>query len=147
MRILELENLFKKEETLDKVLEELKADFDKTDYYANLMQTNIVNNPEEVKSALTELTGTFSNLRTALAIAETEKKNREIRAYNQIRIDVENAGKKFISASSEKQASGEVSAYRRIKNLILGYKESAEKAISSLQSILRYMAVEYNQNQ
>ena len=147
MRILNIEVLFEKEETLDKILDELKEDFEKVDYYANIMKTNITNNPEEVKKALTELTGVFSNLRTVLGIAETEKKNREIKHYSKLRIDTENEGKKFISATGDKLASLAVAPYRRIRNIILAYKESAEKAITSLQSILRYMAVEYNQTQ
>ena len=50
MRILNLEKLFEKEETLNEVLNNLKEDFEKVDYYANIMKTNITNNPEEVKS-------------------------------------------------------------------------------------------------
>ena len=147
MRILDIENLFKQEDTLNKVLDECKEDFDKVDYFANIMKTNVTDNPEEVKKALNELTGTFSNLRTVLALAETEKKNRHIRFKESLRIEIEKENGKYVDSKAEVQASAAVIEYRRIRNIILAYKESAEKAISSLQSILKYMAVEYNQPQ
>lgn len=139
MRILELEKKFQSEETLDGVLGDLEKDFEKVDYWAGVLRSGLVDNPEEANKALGELTGTYMSLRVVLAIAETEKKNREVRQYGQIRIDTENQGKKFVSASAEKEASAHVAEYRRIRNLILGYKESAEKAIGSLQSMLKDM--------
>jgi len=147
MRILDIEKLFQTEETLNKVLDECKEEFEKIDYYANLMKTNITDNPEEVKKALNELTGTFSNLRTVLALAETEKKNRHIRFKESLRIEIENNDEKYVDSKAEVQANANVTEYRRIRNIILAYKESVEKSISSLQSILKYMAVEYNQPQ
>jgi len=142
MRILELEKLFQTEPTLEKALEELKEDFEKVDYWAGVLRSGLVDNPEEANKALGELTGTYSNLRTALAIATTEKKNREVRHYNQLKIDTENLGKKFVSAVGEKEASAHVASYRRIRNIIEGYKEAAEKDISSLQSMLKDMTRE-----
>ncbi len=145
MRILEIEKLFEDESKLDKVLEECADDFGKIDYYAGIMKQNITNNPEEAKKALIELTGVYSNLRTVLAIAETEKKNNEIRAYCKLRIDTENEGKKFQDGQGKQLASSKVAFYRRIRNLILGYKESCEKMITSLQSLLRAMTEELKQ--
>jgi len=142
MRVLEIEKLFQQEDTLDEVLTKCKEDFDKVDYYAGIMKDNLTDNPEEAKKALNELTGVYIGLKTVLAIAETEKKNRETRYYDQLRIDTENAGKKFVSASSEKEASAHVANYRRIRNLIQGYTDACEKAISTLQSILKYLAEE-----
>ena len=142
MRILELEKKFQSEETLDAVLEDLKDDIAKVDYWAGVLRSGLVDNPEEANKALGELTGTYMNLRAVLAIAQYEKKNREVRHYGQLRIDIENQGKKFVSASAEKEASAHVAGYRRIRNLILGYKESAEKAVGSLQSMLKDMTRE-----
>jgi len=144
MRILELEKLFETEDQLDKVLVELEPDFKKVDYWANLMKDNMTSNPEEAKKALNELTGAFSNLRTALSIAETEKKNREIRYYNKLRIEHDPKNGKFVASVADKTSSGKVAFYRRIRNIILGYKEACEKAVLSLQSLLKYMIVEYN---
>lgn len=143
MRILDIEKLFASEDTLDKVLEECKETFERIDYYATNMKQGITNNPEEAKNALNELTGLYMTLKTISVIAETEKKNREIKHYNTRRIDIENEGsKKFTSAPMEKEASNAVASYRRIRNIILGYISSVEKAISTLQSLLKFMGEE-----
>lgn len=145
MKILEIEKCFQDEKTLEKVLDEIKIDIEKIDYWANLMKDGITLNPEEAKNALNDLTARFMSLKTVLAIAETEKKNREIRHYNKIRIDIENKtrpDKKFVSASAEKEASVFVAKYRRIRNIIKAYMESAEKGISTMQSLLKYMISE-----
>ena len=142
MRIKEIEQYFNSDDTLDQVLESCKEDFGKIDYWSDLMRRNITDNPEEVKKAINVLTGVFMNLKPVLAVAETQKKNREIRCYDQLRIDTENEGKKFVNASAEKQASVVVSDYRRVRNVIQAYVDAGEKAISTLQSTLKYMSTE-----
>jgi len=142
MKIHEVEKLFKKEKTLEEVLEQCQEDFDLIDEYSQNMKNAVTDIPEEAKTALNKLTGVFMSLRTVYAIAETEKKNREIRAYETLRIDTENEGKKFVSSVAERQSSLEVKNYRRIKNIIHGYLSDCEKAISTLQSILKFMGEE-----
>ncbi len=147
MRILELEEKFKNEETLNEVLEELEKDFKKIDYWSGLRISNITSNSEEIDKALNELSGTYSNLRTALAIAETEKRNREIRFKEKIRFETEEAGNKYTDSKASTQASAHVAEYRRIRNIILAYTESAEKHIVTLQSILKDLAKDYKHPQ
>ncbi|KKL60697.1 hypothetical protein LCGC14_2202730 [marine sediment metagenome] len=138
MRVLELEQKFKSEETLSQVLEELQDDFNRIDYWAGLLKANISDNGAvEAQKGLSELTGTFMTLKTALAIAETEKKNREIRFYSGLRIETENSGKKFISAVGEKESAMAVAEYRRVRNIIKAYMEACQVGISTLQSILK----------
>ena len=145
MRILETEKLFQSEDTLAQVLEECKDEFEVIDNISNnVLLSRIAQNPEEAKGALLEVTGAYSNLATILSIAETEKKNREEREYNRLRIETENADKKFVSAQADKQASGFVAPYRRVRNIIGGYTGAAEKIMSSLQSILKYESTKYN---
>lgn len=144
MRILDLEQKFKSEETLAEILTELQQDFEKVDYWANLLKANISDNGAvEAQRGLSELTGTFMTLKTALAIAETEKKNREIRFYCKLRIETEKT-KKFVNAVGEKEASVAVAEYRRIRNLIQGYMEACQVGISTLQSILKAIITEMN---
>jgi len=145
MRILEIESLFEKEETLNQVLDKMEDDFKKVDYWAGLMKRTITNNSEEAKKALTELTGTFSNLRTVLAIADYKLENNEVRKYHSIKMQLEKDGKKFtsqIDSATKKEASVSVAKYRRIKNIIQGYVSACEKSITSLQSILKHIAEE-----
>ena len=142
MRIKELEALFQDEENLDAVLEAVKGDFDKVDEWAEMMRDNQTNNPEMAKQGLSELTGTFMRLNTALSLATSQKKNREIRAYNRIKTETENADKKFTSAVGDREASAEVADYRRIRNIIQSYVEACKTSISSLQSILKQIQEE-----
>lgn len=142
MRMLEIEQLFQSENTLNEVLEQCKEDFEKIDYYAGLMKTNVTDISEEAKKALNELTGTYMSLKTVLSVAESEKKNREIRHYDSIRIEAGKEGKKFSSAPTERQASAYVIKYRRVRNIIEGYTNACEKAISTLQSMLKFLAEE-----
>jgi len=145
MRIQEIENKFKSETTLEEVLNLCNTEFERVDYYANtVLKSNLSDNPEEVIKALNELTGIYMTLKPIVAISVSEKSNREIRQYNVLRIELENAGGKFTSASVEKQASEFVGNYRRIRNIVTAYLESAEKAISTLQSILKYLITERN---
>lgn len=138
MRILDIEEKFKSEETLPLVLENLKEDLNRIEYLAGLLRTQVANNPEEAVSVVNELTGIYMGLKTVLSIAETEKSNRELKAYETIKIETENKGDKFVSASAEKQASSSVASYRRVRNIIEAYVLSCEKAISTLQSVLKY---------
>lgn len=144
MRVLEIEQLFQSEENLDKVLEEVKADFELIDKWAELRKQNITDNPAEVDRALNELSGTLSNLRTLLGVAETEKKNREVRYKNQIRIDTENAGNKYVDTKAKAEASAYVASYRRIRNIVEAYYEANQTHISTLQSILKDLNKDYN---
>jgi hypothetical protein len=145
MRILEIEKAFQDEKTLDKVLDLIKEDVELVDYYADsVLKSKLANNVEEAKSAVLVLAGVFSNLTTVLSVAMTEKKNREIREYNRIRIESENAEKKFTSAIGEAMASESVASYRRIRNVIEGYCNGCEKQISALQSTIKNEKRTYN---
>lgn len=147
MRILEIEALFQSEDTLDQVLEKCKEDFEKIDYWSGVRKSNLTNNSEEIDKALNELSGCYSNLRTILGIAETEKKNRQVRHKESIRIDAGNAGEKYVDSKAETEASAVVAPYRRIRNIIGAYVESVEKHIVTLQSILKDLAKDFNHPQ
>ncbi len=137
MRILEFEEKFKKEETLNEVLKMLEKDFSTVDYWSGVRKNNLTSNSEEINKALNELSGVYSNLRTALGIANTEKRNREICFKEKIRFETEEAGNKYTDSKASTQASAQVASYRRVRNIILAYTESAEKHILTLQSILK----------
>ena len=143
MRILEIEKNFKSEETLDKVLEAVEKDIELVDYWADTRKTGVVQgNSEEIVKALNDLSGAYSNLHTVLALAETEKRNREDRKYGELRIQAENNSQKFVSASAEREASESVGSYRRIRNIIKNYVEAAALNINTLQSELKKLTIE-----
>jgi len=150
MRILEVEAKFEKEETLNEVLEYLKEDFSKVDYWSGVRKANLTDNPEEITQALNELSGCYSNLRTVLGIADTELTNREVRQYNVLKMEIENNQQRFTSqldSATKKESSDYVHSYRRIYNLIKGYVESCDKHINTLQSILKKWEKDYKNPQ
>jgi len=144
MRILEIEKLFQTEDTLNEVLDACQEDFGKIDYWSQIRKENITNNSTEVDKALNELSGSYSNLRTVLGIAVTEKQNRHCRFKESLRIDIENEGGKYVDSKAETQASASVAEYRRIRNIINAYVESCDKHIITLQSILKDIGKDYN---
>ena len=137
MRILDIEAKFQSEDTLNEVLDMMKEDFEMVDYYAGILRGGVVDNAHEANEALGKLTGTFSNLRTALGVAESEKKNREIRFYCNLKMESDNNNKKFVATVGDKEASAHVAEYRRVRNIIEAYVEACAKDISSMQSILK----------
>lgn len=147
MRILEIENLFKSKETLDKALEFCKADIEMIDYWSDIRKTGITDNSEEINKALNQLSGCYANLKTVLGVAESEKKNREVRHYEELKINATNSDKKFTSAVAERESSSYVAPYRRVRNIIEAYVESADKHIVTLQSILKDLGKDYGHPQ
>ena len=139
MRILELEQKFKSEETLTEALKECEDDFNTIDYWSGVRKGNVTDNPPEIVRALNELSGCFANLRTALAIANTELTNREAIKRNLIKIEIERDGTKKWTSQANSAAKYEaieaIKNYTRIKNIIEAYCNSADKHISTLQTI------------
>ena len=147
MRVSEIEKLFADEKTLDLVLEDIAKDMDKIDKWLNISVSDMNDNPEEIKKAIDELSQAYGNIRIVLGIAETEYKNRDVKYYEQKKIECEAEGKKFVSGATEKEASLRVAEYRRIRNIVQAYEQSCSKRIVVLQSILKDINKEYNQSQ
>ena len=94
MNYKEIESYFVDDSKLEKLLELLVETFDRINYYSTLFRDRIVmENPREIETALSELTGLYMFLKPIVSIAITEKKNREERYYNQRKIEIENEGK------------------------------------------------------
>ena len=95
---------------------------------------------------LNELSGAYTNLHTISALAESFKKNREDRRYGELKTEIENAGNKFVSASADREASAYVADYRRVRNIIASYVDSAALNINTLQSELKKLTSEQNRH-
>lgn len=147
MRILDIEKLFQEESTLNNVLKKCEDDIEKIDYWSGVRKDNLTDNPEEITRALNELSACFSNLRIILGIAETEKKNREVRFKESLRIETEKGTGKYVDTKAQTQASARVVKYRRIRNIIQAHMEACDKHISTLQSILKKWEKDYNHPQ
>ena len=115
--------------------------------YADIVKSESYSNAEEMKTIMQQLGGCFSNIRTVYALAVTEKDNRELAYYMKIKTEAVKSGDKFVDTAAKQEARAYVSEYRRIRNVLEGYKDSAEKNISILQSCLKDERKEYNNPQ
>jgi hypothetical protein len=147
MRIIELEQKFQSEDTLSEVLTFIEDDMRVVDYWSNIRKTVFTNNAEEITKALNELSGAYANLRTALAVANTELTNREAKKRNTIKLEYDGKWTTQVNSAAKTEAIEATAGYRRLKNIIEAYKDSADKHISTLQSNLKDANKEFNHPQ
>ena len=141
--IFQIEKDFQKESTLENVLKYCQKYFDRIDKFTLKLRINKIRNPEDCQEVLTKLVGYYGVLKPIFALAETEKRNREVRYYNVEREKIEKKGKKkFSSAPMERRASEHVASYRRIRNIIEAYMDICERIIGVMQSKLKYLSEE-----
>ena len=143
MDIQVFESYFLDEKTLDKALEALKDDITRIEYYSQSFSSGtMLENPMALANAMIELTGLYMSLRPKLAIASTYKENNQLKHYYNAKANTPK-DIKFVDASTEKEASYSVSAFRRVRNLIEGYVEAIEKSMGMGQSLLKALQKEH----
>lgn len=137
MRITKIMQLSESEETISKVLEELQEDFEIVDDVAEKMKRDISDNPETIRTYLSKLGGAHSNLKTALGIVESFKTNTQLQYYHDKRDEFikDNPRSKFNVSATKEDARAQVLNYRRVRNLLQYYVESASTNITVLQSL------------
>ena len=141
--IYEIQEMFQNEQELHLVIEDCKDNLDKINYWQGVLLQGVLDNAEQAKQALQELTGAYMGLRTYVTVAQTEKTIRQNEAYQDLR---KNATGKFVSTVAEQEASNMVNNYRRVRNYLEGYYYQCDKAISSVQSLLKFMGEEIRLN-
>ena len=141
----EILTLLENDEQVLVFLKKLQPTFDKINNYQNLFQNHQISiNSSECKKALDELTGLYMYLNPIYSVTKAIKQNKEDQFYTAERKKIESSldGKRFISAPLDRAASAHVGNYRIVRNILGKYVESCDKAISSCQSILKYMSEE-----
>lgn len=134
--------LLEKESTAIDVLTGCQCYFDKVEEIAGSFATGMVDNPIKCRQVLNESTSLYLLLNPLLALAITEKDNKEMLHYVEEKRRIENSGGKFVATSQSNESSAYVSTYRRIRNVLEGYVESIKVSISTCQSNLKSMADE-----
>lgn len=143
MNYREIEQYFVSDEQIEKLLGYCDEHyFSKIDLNADKFTNDFLTSPEDINKSLDELTGMYMNLSTIYSIASTLKENEELKFYTKRRLEIEGEGKKFMSSSTDKEASLYVSNYRRVRNILESYILKTEKAISTCQSRLKYISKE-----
>jgi hypothetical protein len=133
-----LEELFYGDNTLKEVLPSLKEELERVDYYSKIMIQGLIENTEELKKSLYEITGLYGIIIEAYHFSEGALDVKEPAAKAKIRADAIKAAEKLTDGAIAAKAELEVSQYRRVRSYLLGYTNNLEKTISTMQSILKF---------
>jgi len=142
MRLAEAIQSMNDENTCLEVLVGCQCYFDKIEDISGVFANGGVDSPSDMRKILNECTSIYLALKPLLALAETEKANREVIYYNKAKIVIEAQGGKFVATAMDKEASAHVSNYRRVRNILDGYVETLKVAISTCQSSLKSIGEE-----
>lgn len=142
MRLAEAITVMSDENTCVEVLTGCQCYFDKIEEISGLFATGGAENQVECRKILNECTSIYLALNPLLALAETEKSNREVIYYSQQKQAIEKKGEKFVATAMDKEASSYVANYRRIRNILEGYVDTLKVAISTCQSNLKSLGEE-----
>lgn len=135
----QLEALFYGHDTLKEVIPALKEELDRADYYRTVFINNLVDNTEELKRALYEITGLFDLVVKSYEMAEAALDVQEPEADYRLRVaDEKVEGKKKTDANIKALAAREVSQYRRVRGYLLGYVRGLDACKGTLQSVLKF---------
>jgi len=142
MDINKIRTMLMNDTTASKTLDECQPMFDKANHFSDLFLNGTLDNPDECTRVLNELTGVYLTLKPIHALAEAKKVNNELIFYKTRKQEVEAKGEKFVSTSTEKEASLSVALYREIVYVLDAYLSGIEKALSTCQSVLKFKSEE-----
>lgn len=143
MNIFEVESKFESSNGMEELLTLLQGEyFDKIDYHSNLFREGRMSDTAQLHNTIEDLTGIFMELKSIYMIAMSIKENREDAYYMAKKIEVENRGEKFVSASAEREASSSVANERRVRNIIQGKLEACIQGITTIQSKMKFVGKE-----
>jgi hypothetical protein len=142
MRLSDAIVAMKDENTCLEVLTGCQCYFDKIEEISGLFANGGAETQTEVRKILSECTSIFLALNPLLALADTEKSNREVIYYHSRKIAIEKTDVKFVATAMDKEASAHVANYRRVRNILEGYIDTLKIAIGTCQSSLRSLSEE-----
>lgn len=135
--MLKIEEYFESEEALNELLVDYKEVFETLDDLSNQLRQGVITTSDDFKTLLNSATGYYGTLEPLYSLSIAVKENSELKAYADIKINIENGGGKFTSAPVEREASLAVAAYRRVRNILEAYVNVTEKLIVTAQTQLK----------
>lgn len=151
MRIEKIESYLnsKNKEDLNKIINEIKPDIEKIEYYSETVFKNyLINNAEEIKKTLSQLKGIFSKLNPIADLSYYKAQEVEERERERYRMNVTKEKKgKFTTTDNEQSkiiSRAKALPYKRIANLVNSYRQDCKITITTLQSMLKSEKQEYN---
>lgn len=134
--IFAVEKYFRKKENLEEILKVCRLHLNKIDHYSKILRLR-PDNVGDLENIMIKLVGEQGFLEPILGLAITYKKNEEEKTYMGIKIKIENEGRKFSSAPTEREASAYVAEWRRIRNILQAYVDVCKASISAIQTRLK----------
>jgi len=133
---------FDTKEGLIKLLTDFQDIFTLLDEISGQLLQGFYSTSEDYKKILNQATGIYGSLEPLYSLAIATKENAELKYYVEKKRELENKGEKIVAASLDKESSESVAEIRRIRNILEGYVNVAEKIIITAQTQLKQLGQE-----
>ena len=133
---------FDTKEGLIKLLTDFQDIFTLLDEISGQLLQGFYSTSEDYKKILNQATGIYGSLEPLYSLAIATKENAELKYYVEKKRELENKGEKIVAASLDKESSESVVEIRRIRNILEGYVNVAEKIIITAQTQLKQLGQE-----
>jgi len=155
MKYAEIEKYFNgTEEDMVALLKDITPIFDMIDDYSQQILQNVMTTISEYEKAKTQLIGCIMTLNPILSSALTAKKNGMLHYYVDLKREIENKApiadekgklikEKFVDGSTKTESEEHVATYRRVRNIIQGYINSAWAGVNDCESRIIPFKAEY----
>jgi hypothetical protein len=128
---------FASQEGLTKLLNDYNEVFTLLDDISQQLLQGIVTTTDDFRTVLNQATGAYGTIEPLYSLAIAYKENAELRYYVEKKRELEGKGEKVVAASLDKESSDAVADIRRVRNILEGYSNVAEKLIITAQTQLK----------
>lgn len=147
-------NYFVVEKGLNDLINDIKPIFDLIDDYTQQILQNVMVTIPEFEKAKSQLVGCVMELNPVLSAAMTAKRNGELHFYVNKKREIENRpatiddkGKsvkeKFVDGATQTESEESVADYRRVRNIVQGYINSAWAGIKDSEDRIINLKTEH----
>jgi len=155
MKYTKIEQYFNgNEEDMVALLKDISPIFDMIDDFSQQILQNIMTTITEYQDCRTKLVGCIMTLNPILSAAMTVKRNKMLHYYVEQKREIENKSpvtdekgkmvkEKFVAGATETEAEESVAIYRRVRNIIQGYLNSAWAGVNDCESRILPNKAEY----
>jgi hypothetical protein len=136
MKYTKLRQYFEKND-MESLLKDCEDVFTTLDDYKEQFIANNFSTGDEYKEALNRITGCYMFLEPILSLSQAFKEIKQDEAHSNLRVDAETNGKKLTADALNVESHKAVSLYIRVRNIIEAYVKNSEKAIITIQTVLK----------
>jgi hypothetical protein len=143
MKYNEIKEIVLTSDGIEKLLHKLENEqFACIDYHLSQFKNGAMSEGAQLNATIEELTGVFGDLVNIFSVVQTIQENQENEYYCRRKLELEKEDKKFVSSVVEREAKNHVAFLRVLTNTLEGRINACEKAISTCQSRIKFLASE-----